>query len=405
MGRILGFLIIGPAMLAGISAHGEIGTLDVVPAATLLLPYFEADTEAAESPVLDTRFTLRNADPAATLAHVTLYTDYGVPTYAFDVYLTGFDVERLALIDIFAENSLGLAKDSPVTEDPVAGPTDDAIFADGFESGDLSAWTTYESDLTIDSLRAYHTGQPAPREGNCGGRDYGDAVARGYITIDTTQQESTALPSAPGYFVDGGNGIASNANMLTGDYELRNNSHNFAHGNALIHIEASGSGETATPGEYTFYSRFTGLTAADNREPLATNWAMRYLDGGVFDGGTDILYWRDVKTPQGPVNCGAAPSWFPLSVFQLTAFDEEENPANIGQSTALSLACGRLHVNGPELQLPFNFGWIFIDFSGVANGNFGTLNQAAVSTVHSVQGRFAIDYMGLPLNNALDLIP
>src|SRR5258708_31195743 len=76
-------------------ARAEIGTADQVPAATLLLPYFEVDLGNPAG--VSTSFWVNNASAAATVAHVTLWTDEGIPTFNFDIYLTGYDVEKVDL--------------------------------------------------------------------------------------------------------------------------------------------------------------------------------------------------------------------------------------------------------------------------------------------------------------------
>src|SRR5688572_12477538 len=79
-------------------AVAEIGTIDDVPAATLLLPYFEVDLNSTNG--VTTLFSINNASAAAALAHVTVWTDLSVPVLDFDVYLTGFDVQTMNMRDI-----------------------------------------------------------------------------------------------------------------------------------------------------------------------------------------------------------------------------------------------------------------------------------------------------------------
>ncbi len=47
-----------------------IGTIDVMPAATLLLPYFEVNSLHPDG--LDTLLSINNADAGAVVAHVTI---------------------------------------------------------------------------------------------------------------------------------------------------------------------------------------------------------------------------------------------------------------------------------------------------------------------------------------------
>lgn len=51
------------------AAPNSIGTIEAVPAATLLLPYFEVDLGSFNG--VNTLFTVRNASPDAVVAHVT----------------------------------------------------------------------------------------------------------------------------------------------------------------------------------------------------------------------------------------------------------------------------------------------------------------------------------------------
>src|SRR5215210_4108614 len=79
----------------GGQAFALIDTIDAVPAATLLLPYFEVDLTNANG--VDTLFSINNASATAILAHVTIWSDQSVPVLDFDVYLTGYDVQTISL--------------------------------------------------------------------------------------------------------------------------------------------------------------------------------------------------------------------------------------------------------------------------------------------------------------------
>src|SRR5215218_4135209 len=70
------------------------------PAATMLIPYFEVDL--ADPAGQTTLFSVNNASAKSTLARVVLWTNWGVPSLAFDVYLTGYDVQTINLRDLFA---------------------------------------------------------------------------------------------------------------------------------------------------------------------------------------------------------------------------------------------------------------------------------------------------------------
>ena len=91
----------------------------------------------------------------------------------------------------------------------------------------------------------------------------------------------------PGYFGEGGTGLASNENIFVGDYHLLNGSESFAQGGTPLHLRADADLFT---GENTFYSFLSG--GSDNRAPLGDTIYGRFLNGGAFDGGTDLLLFR-----------------------------------------------------------------------------------------------------------------
>src|SRR5829696_10120070 len=100
-------------------ASAVIGTIDDVPAATLLLPYFEVDLNNANG--VTTLFSINNASATAVLAHVTIWTDQSVPAIDFDVYLTGYDVQTISLRDIFVDGNVPItASDGQDPKDTIS---------------------------------------------------------------------------------------------------------------------------------------------------------------------------------------------------------------------------------------------------------------------------------------------
>ena len=96
---VLSLLALGGQAFATIVAN------DNVPAATLLLPYFDVDWQNCgghgTGGGLNTLFSINNASATAVLAHVTLWTDESIPTLDFDIYLTGYDIQTISMCDIF----------------------------------------------------------------------------------------------------------------------------------------------------------------------------------------------------------------------------------------------------------------------------------------------------------------
>src|SRR5262245_25551330 len=197
-------------LATGGSVSAEIGTIDDVPAASLLLPYFEVDYANLDG--ITTLISINNASASASLAHVTLWTDQGIPTLTFDIYLTGYDVQTLNLRDIF-NGILPLTADAGADTSDTFSPND-GISNKGLLSQDINfpgttgpcgnAGTLYTSPLaaaTVDGLRRAHTGLSSSLLGNlCGSAKYGDTIARGYVTIDSVTQCNVSNPSAAGYF-------------------------------------------------------------------------------------------------------------------------------------------------------------------------------------------------------------
>jgi hypothetical protein len=401
--------------LAG-SASAVICTIDTVPAATLLLPYFEVDLGNANGQT--TLFSVNNASASAVLAHVVVWSDLSVPVLDFNIYLTGYDVQTINLRDVLAgalPRTASDGQDPTDTISPQGAFSQDINFASC--SGLLPAPQLPAS--FVDHLRLSLTGQASPVLGNlCAGRALGDNIARGYITVDTVNNCTLRFPGDPGYF----GGDATDANVLWGDYFYVNTAQNFADGNPLVHIEASAvNPETSVAGQYTFYGRYDGWTAVDHREPLATNFAARYVTGGTFDGGTSLLVWRDSKVNQGPFACpavpGLRPSWYPLGQEGIVIFDEEEQP-QVAQSFPVSpqppqnglipfpAEAQRTLVGGASLPVPFDFGWLYLDLNTVVTAAGSNppedpaAAQAWVTIEMQAQGRFSVGFDAIQLDSA-----
>src|SRR3954469_2308374 len=100
------------------SAFAEIGTIDEVPAATLLVPYFEVDLGNPNG--ITTLFSINNASASAAVAHVVFWTDESIPTLDFDVFLTGYDVQTINVRDIFNGHLPITADDGVDTKDTIS---------------------------------------------------------------------------------------------------------------------------------------------------------------------------------------------------------------------------------------------------------------------------------------------
>jgi hypothetical protein len=431
---ILGLALLVMAMVAApVQAHVW-GIPDNAPAATLLLPYFEVNLD---DPVgTTTLFSINNASATAVLVHVVMWTDWSWHSLDFNIYLTGYDVQTVNIRDIF--NGF-----LPVTATDLEDPGD-TISPQGEFSQDITfpgcsgVFPYDEPELgpfNLELIRSGHVGAPVAGLGNrCVGFDHGDNVARGYITADVVNVCSLLFPGDPGYFVSGGLGHAGNQNVIWGDFFIVDQVNNFSFGDSLVHIEAQSPQATALPTVplptetgYTFYGRYTQPGGFDDREALGTVWATRFLNGGAFTGGTDLITWRDSTSATVPANgfsCASGPSWDPLLERQIVIFDEFEQPivpdlcdvSPCPEEAGLNpfpIETQRVHVGGPALPVPYDFGWIYFDLNFPLDdaptddydpNGFGEISQSWMLTSHVAKGRFQTGHASLMLRTA-NVIP
>ncbi|MGH7342578.1 MAG: hypothetical protein ACREKH_19000 [Candidatus Rokuibacteriota bacterium] len=391
-------------VLAG-PAAAELCTIDPVPASTLLVPYFEVDLTNQDG--FTTLFSINNASPEPTLAHVTLWTDWSIPTIDFDVYLTGFDVQSFNLRDLFTSGAL-----------PQTAP-DDEISNRGFFSTPHAVLPGCAGNLPIGHLppilrelidQAHTGGAVSFFNGRCAGQNYGDDIARGYITIDQVEACSTLFPNSPGYFGPGG--VAGYGNGLWGDVFYVDPANDFAQGVTAVHVEAAPPGFFA-PGDYTFYGRHVAFTGVDRREPLPTTFLTRYLAGGVLAGGTDILCWRDSKANPQPRVCNTGPPPpMPLGLTQAVFFDEEENPLVEQQPPPISplpppfegLPCMLEAERAVLSSFPYDLvaGWLYLNLNNSTGSPADPVAQAWVTTLINAEGRYAVGLDAVAFDSACE---
>ncbi len=403
---ILGLTLLAPP------ASAEMCTLDPVPAATLLLPYFEVDLDAAPGAGVDTVFTVHNALPAPTIAHVALWTDWSQPVIDFDVFLTGYDVETISLYQALALGNLPVTADEQSDQGPnpdlragrslstcVAGVADSCSphgshpsWDGSFEGTGIPVDGVTDCDdifpffinplltgIRLESIQDKLTGRPADGDfdgdpDGCFGADHGDNVARGYVTIDNADACSLIFPYDPGYFSDGVTpGLANNVNQLWGDWSLVDPQNLWTLPvDPLVHVEADDAFDaSSTATGQTFYGRYTGGAGGiDNREPLASAWAFSYRNAGP--DVTDLVVWRDSTADDQSTNMGypcgsgpgSGPDWQPLGQTQIACFDQAENAVEIcGDADCLALESQRLELGAGELEVPFAAGWCFLNLN------------------------------------------
>jgi len=366
------------------------------PAATLLYPYFEVDLQRNDGAT--TLISINNSSSSSTVARVVMWTDWGAPTLAFDVYLTGYDVQSLNLRDL-------LGGKLPATSQLASpeGELSDANTAFAGCDGNPKAVTAL-GQANWDYLQAAHTGRPLPGSSpsQCiGSGQSGSQVATGYVTVDVVNRCSGAsvgkkenTPVDPAYFAAGGTGLASNLNVLWGESFAVNPGRGFADSQTAVHILADG--DAFSPGDYTFYGRYVKYDSRDDRAPLSSLYYVRYLNGGPFSGGSDLVVWRDNRDANVTArSCGTAPSWAPLGEYQMVAFDEEENPTLIPNSQAFPLASQKVQVGGSSLEVGRSYGWLMIDLWH----SDATHAQGWVGVTMSAEGRFSVSHAAVRVDD------
>jgi hypothetical protein len=348
-----------------------------LPAATLLVPYFEVDLSSPDNQT--TLVAVTNAGTQPTLAHVVVWTDWGVPSLTFDLYLGANDVQSLNLRDLFNGSLPQTGGPSfPGCTNPLTLPTLDPI--------------------ALTALRKQHTGQ-ADGEGHCSssGR-MGATVATGYLTIDAAQSCSSTItyPGHAGYFAPGGTGIASNSNTLVGDFFLVDTAENYAQGNEAISIVADAARFEGYGS--TFYGAWVAHEGSDARAPLGTRYRSRYLNGGAFSGGTDLLVWTEpyLATPQ-PINCGERPNFVEQCQYvKTTAYDEAASGQAANFDFVVTEVAARYSVGSDDVPVGAPFG--FVDFENriqigcVLEPIEDLPLQLIVMPVSSALGRFSVGF-------------
>lgn len=355
----------------------QAATPGATPAATLLLPYFEVDLREGFDRQT-TLFSVNNAAPDPLIAHVVLWTDWGIPTYSFDLVLAGDDVLTVNLRDLFWFG------DVPATDGSAVSGCGDPVVVPPLDADALAA------------LRARHTGRPDPEDGDCyGSGRQGEEVAVGYVTVDVATRcvgGSTYFPGDDGYFSPAGNFLlprfVGDQNALWGDVFYVAAGDDSAQGTELVHVPfdpEAGEGET-------FY-RLWAPDGEDGRALLGSLYRGRFLEGGPFDAGADLLVWVESGQKAEPGSCESR-NLDQCQGIRFRLFDEDGEEVATSHREASHLAF-RLPVGGAELPTPVQFGFFELHNSRVEACELPNVFdirqlQAWVTTVMKAQGRFSL---------------
>jgi len=325
------------AVFAG-SAYANFCARDVVPAATLLVPYaavgHTGGVPDANKPT--TLFSITNVSSNATIVHVTLWDAKSNPELDFDVLLSGYDTWQINFRDVMLgrfdlfdtaataftgnrqpfewgpdgrdANAPGTWPNTgvlPVAENrnvaPLTGCTNPPY-------GDLSSLSATIVGKFIDVLLPYpHNGCTLPirPDRTSWTTILGNDPIVFYATADVTDACSLLFPASAGYW---GPGPGDYRNVIIGDLVYFDPVNNYSEMMAAVHIEAD---QDWTDSLRTFYGKYRTtdpLTdpGADYREPLATAFAFRYVDEAPTFSSNVIVWKNKTEFVTGPKvdDCG-----------------------------------------------------------------------------------------------------
>jgi len=395
----------------------------VMPAATLLLPYFEVDllNPAGET----TLFTITNTTQLPQVAHITLWTDFSYPVVDFNIFLTGYDVQSINLRDIIgfgriAPDANGTGFDESNVGELSGDFVNDIVFDNPVvnEVSCVNLPTQFPTAYVTRMQSAFTTGKvpPVGLGGACNTAGGVHQNAIGYVTIDVAGGCSTSLPTDAIYFLS----EIRFDNVLIGDYMQVNADQNFAQGNPMVHIRAIPEGGTpatrigpafAVNFPRTFYSRYSPFRQ-DARQPLPSLFAARWIDGGTSGFGTTYKIWREGNTNSTTV-CSAYPvAGGALGITEIVRFDEEENPETFApdivvspppsfeprlpESSRTSVADASIY---PQITTGDVAGWMYLNLdSANAIGNPPASQNWVMISMRS-EGRFSVDFDAAALGN------
>jgi hypothetical protein len=371
---------------------GRAGVCQIGPGlgSTLLVPYFEVDLTDINGP--NTLISVNNGLANSTLTRLVVWSDWGIPTLAFDIYLEGFDVQTINVRSLFNGNIPSTGDGADLSGFPYCGSLPPNHANPALTPGER------------EQLKTALTGQAGHIDGLCYGDSYGDQVARGYITVDVVDEcsglEGTGPVFTPAnlaypYFAEGGGsaGIGIVDNRLWGDVVYVDFTNNFAQGSEAVSLWADPD-EFTTSNIFTFYGRHSGYDGRDERVPLPYRWDQRFLNGGAFAGGADLIVFHlPNHSASSPISCGTTPVWWPLDA---TIGSLDESGENYTSYAATSFPNVTQRTSIGTLAPPYDFGWIQIDPG---------YEQMWVEPSLSAQGRLSAGFNGFPVEFLCDKSP
>ena len=371
-----------------------------LPAATLLLPYFEVDLDDFEGET--TLFTVTNVGDRARVVRVTLWTDVGFPVVSFNIYLTGYDVQSINLRDIIGSGRIGTEAGTGTSVSPF-GPLSRTAGA-GYDLTNCTRIPHLSPAIVAFMQSAFTTGY-VPVEGGCTiGREHTNAV--GYATMDVVGECTGTMPIDSAYFRD----ELRYENVLMGEYQQLNPSTASAQGGTMVHIRAIPEGRKgereAGNLPRTFYQRLTSdgasVPVSDARQPLPSTFFARWINGGPAPFQTSLKIWRELST-RDLSECDLDDR-DPLRTAEIVLFDEAENaftqatvprgePPQPAASETLPASALVSITDLDVFPIPPNgaqAGWVYLNLDN-RDATATHAEQAWVISSMRAEGRYSVD--------------
>jgi hypothetical protein len=421
------------------SASAITCTIDQRPAATLLVPYFEATFAPDGTPLgaganaRDTLVTICNASAAPMLAHVNVFNERTELVLDFNIALTGFDCQSMSMARVLS----GFLPATPIGTNHAASTSDACqrnssagVYSPPTVTGEYLRIRPVDTATPLDNTLATTLyPQPAWPAGSdfafgvldsldetddtvaCGGVDRTITnPIRGYVVIDHANYCNLSNPNDPNYYLRDAIGMENN---LFGEVIFTSGSGIPTMGGSTVNIEADPSlagDATSSPRVRTFYARYVTTDVlcspgncsqfstnpwnqgiGDQREPLGLKYAARWFDTAGVTSNFNV--WRASSGSLTDLLGNDCTDIEP--VVNLTFFDEDENTVTSGvcpspcRQPQFNFELETQRRNISSFQHPaFAAGWVSMSFfnSGAPNG--GRLDQAWVEYDFQGPGAF-----------------
>lgn len=386
----------------------------VMPAATLLLPYFEVDVNSPQDAALTTLFTVINTSRSPQIARVTLWTDLGYPVTNFNLFLTGYDMQSINLYDVLARGFVVSQSGGTTSATEPGGRSLDNDDNPNFVPATIASCASNPGPIPAAAINDIRNALTLGAISGCGkGIGLVHANAIGYATIDVVRTCGLSFPTEASYWDE-----LLNDNVLTGDYQTINPepaTGNYASGNTLVHIRA-------VPGlPYTFYDRYTPRSnpGVDRRQPLPSAFVARFIEGETGAFHTTFQIWREGITGANAAcsdyvqNDGSA-----MTVLDFVRFDDQENPTTLARACIETSSCRRnapfpetsstptsRDVFPPLLDIVDPFGWMYLNLNHSESSAFSRsrASQNWVTVTMFAEGRFSTAFDATALGNGCNL--